>query len=550
MKSPINIIGSGSKLFGEIKKLSLDEFREYRTSEIFENLNVINDNETYIVFSLLDEFQMDLLFSRTKGSFIFVGSCSALYEYPSLYKYSKIKFTQLNTIKKYNDLRFKYILFGDFRYNNKLKGLTYQSNKNELWDYVSAADKHEEIVIPAYVIKGNPTKMSNVASAIESYLPFFSTIIIKYLTNWSYGYSNPQLSKARNNVILGAGLCADAVYKSVKLATVYANSANHNHSRLTSTWRADPVISNKGRHGLSRYYHGVTPTYAIELYKPLLWRLYNIHLPDELWDASTNSYFVPKKVPRPELSINYKLDKFDLGLSKPSQNIFLCLSVIGNLNFINKNIKNINCNVSDDIIFKIGNIDNRDYKKYCEVFFKKSDGVSVFPAIVADDYLVTFRPVMIKSVNINFIDLIKNFAQFSPTGIVEKILVSIYLKFGILVLKPKSWDLYIQLNVENAYKFDNGEISENSELDEIIKRKKFAISRSLADKFGSFKDQFFIKNVISGIHLGYDRKILDEIPKNIYVLDTSLNDRPGQHPTIVSAINSFRIAENAQHSPS
>ena len=36
----------------------------------------------------------------------------------------------------------------------------------------------------------------------------------------------------------------------------------------------------------------------------------------------------------------------------------------------------------------------------------------------------------------------------------------------------------------------------------------------------------------NGIHLGYDRSLLDCVPDNISVIDTSLNEMPGAHPTI------------------
>ena len=39
-------------------------------------------------------------------------------------------------------------------------------------------------------------------------------------------------------------------------------------------------------------------------------------------------------------------------------------------------------------------------------------------------------------------------------------------------------------------------------------------------------------DVMSGIHLGYDRKLLSGLPPGVHVLDTSLNPEPGQHPTV------------------
>ena len=71
---------------------------------------------------------------------------------------------------------------------------------------------------------------------------------------------------------------------------------------------------------------------------------------------------------------------------------------------------------------------------------------------------------------------------------------------------------------------------------------EIAVKKIFSLGFRSFKHD--VGDLMSGIHLGYDRKILKNIPNNIVILDTSLNQIPGSHPTIESYCKSYNMAKS------
>jgi hypothetical protein len=195
MSKKINIVGSGSKLYKSVK-LSKEVViaNEYRTSEVLHNKNLIRDGEVYIVFSLLTHVQLQDLFKETKSIVVIIGSCSALSKIANRFRYSKLKKNQLDFVVNNKKTNLKCVLFGDFKLEKERQGLKYTSYKNTFWSDILEAVKSNNKVIEAYKITGKSTLVFHLLSTFDRFLSPVSTLLIKRLTNYNYGYSNPALS--------------------------------------------------------------------------------------------------------------------------------------------------------------------------------------------------------------------------------------------------------------------------------------------------------------------------------------------------------------------
>ena len=344
------------------------------------------------------------------------------------------------------------------------------------------------------------------------------------------------------NIILGDGLCAYGASLALNNYEVYASKISTLHKKIKSSFRPDPIISNISSKGLSNYYHGVTPSnifFNYDYKEPL--EKIGFKKPSNK-NLIKSSYFVPRSIPRPKIGKTKDIQNFDLE-SNSNENLFVCLSVVGNLIIFSK-FANINeIDVSDDIVFKIGNISCADYSKLFDSPILDNQG-AYFPTIEFKEGFVSFRPVFLKETHLNFIDLRDDFMKNKdPISFLEKSLKAFYLRYGIKFLKVKYWECYVQKNIKSNYVFRNGELFETKNTFKDLER----IFKHLIGKIQSKGLRVFdekISNISSGIHLGYDRNILNEISSNINFLDTSLNPNPGLHPSIISFCESYILSKN------
>jgi len=159
------------------------------------NKSLIKDNEIYIVFSLLTGIQLQYLFEDTMSKVIIIGSCSALSSIASRFRYSRLNKEQLNFIINNKKNNLKYILFGDFKIEKERKGLQYISYIDSFWSDILGAVKSNDKVIESYSVTGKDNAIFRVLSIFDSFFSPVSTLLIKKITNYNYGYSNPILSR-------------------------------------------------------------------------------------------------------------------------------------------------------------------------------------------------------------------------------------------------------------------------------------------------------------------------------------------------------------------
>lgn len=530
------IIGKGSKLYQSIKK---GDVVELSTRDFFEKEFKAFDHQTIIVFSLLNVDAIDRLLKNSNGIILIIGSCAAISGLSKRFNYSKLKESQLNYVKKLNNTRLKYLTFGEF-YPTQRKGLYFFSDVNYFWEFCEKALKSDKNILNFFSIEGKVSKFSNIFTIIEKFSAPFLTLVIKLFTNFTYGYSNAAFMRDEKKVaILGSGICAYAVNKIWKKADCFSEKSNKPHIKLDSRWRPDPIIANNGKGGLSMYYHGVTPTITINNKLNII-PLEIIKMNDRVPKNMTDSYFVPRFTPRPKIKTVKDINNFKESKSKDIT--YLCLSVIGNINFLIEKNYISRVQVSDDIVYKIGTVSEKSYNKLIKknVITKKG---SYFPIINLKNGHINFRPVFFKKISINFIDISNDlFRDLSFSSLIEKILRSLYMRFGFIFLKPKYWECYVQQNLKDAYTVTKEKIKENDVTEEINYFVKNAMNELIDQGFSDFK--LDVGDFMSGIHLGYDRKILKKIPKKYRVFDTSLNDYPGSHPTIYSFCKSYNVAKS------
>jgi hypothetical protein len=339
--------------------------------------------------------------------------------------------------------------------------------------------------------------------------------------------------------IFGAGLAAYAVKLALPTSKVFANKAVCKHFKINSEWRENPIIYNLSTHGLSGYYHGVTPInlfYKSENKTPL--NYLNIWFPTNKIKIH-HGYFVPLKVPRPKIDDFESFKSIDF---KNTEIIFLCLSVIGNLQYLIEKGYLADAIVGDDLVYKIGTISTGDYLKVLKNKAIRVKTGSVFPVLKFKRKVISFRPIFIKETNLNFIDLNKNFSvkNISFIDFIEKILSALYLRFGLVFFPIKKWACYVQDYIDNAYTINATNVKETEFLKKNYEKSKNETMEFLRKKFDNFieEDGF----IISGIHLRYDRSILNGIPSNIHLIDNSLSLSYGEHPTIEMFCNAYNYA--------
>ena len=530
------IIGKGSKLYQSIRR---SDDHEFSTKEFLENNFEAHNNQTIIVFSLLDLNGIERIINNSNGIILIVGSCASISGFHNKFKYSKIKRNQLNVVKNNPLNRIKYLIFGEF-YPKQKNGLTFFSDINSFWDNCNKASRSHQKVFDFYKVIGEETAISKFLLSFEKLGAPFTTFPIKFLTNYTYGYNNGAYISSKKEInILGSGMCAYAAKNVWKNSNCYSEKKFMPHKRIKSNWRPDPIISNKGIGGLSFHYHGVTPTSVINDKKNME-PLSILNLNERQAFTVTESYFVPRYTPRPR--IKKLLDISEFKTQSKSEIIYLCLSVVGNLNYLINRDYIDQVDISDDIVYKIGSVSDKEVKDILSKNHITKKG-AYFPILQIKNGHINFRPVFFKKTSINFIDIGKDFFKdLSPIVIIEKVLKAIYMRYGLIFLKPKYWECYIQQNIKGAYTIKKNAIIENDVKDIINDYIDAAHEKIISEGFNNFI--LDIGDFMSGIHLGYDRTILKTVPQKYRVFDTSLNDNPGSHPTILAFCKSYTMAQH------
>jgi hypothetical protein len=239
--------------------------------------------------------------------------------------------------------------------------------------------------------------------------------------------------------------------------------------------------------------------------------------------------FVPAAVPRPWVRPVGSLEGFDLHRVGDAS-VYMCLSVIGNLQllivsgYINETF------VSDDIVFRIGSVSVEEGLGMMPPSRRVSSGV-FHPILRFPGGQVGLRPQFFRDAAINFIDPKRNFLSVDPRDLTEKVLRGAYLRYGLSLLQPRRWDVYVQRNFAHAYTVSREGVAESPKLKTMFEEAvEEEMQRMMQLGLTTFRRG--LGDVMSGIHLGYDRKILSGLPPRVHVLDTSLNPEPGQHPTV------------------
>jgi hypothetical protein len=191
----IVIIGKGSKLYQNY--LSLSNAKEYSTVDFQKPNFSAMDFELVIVFSLLTATDLDRLSERTNGTVIIVGSCAAISSVSFRFGYSRFKRSQLQFVESSCVTRFKYLIFGEFS-PSKRSGLIFRSDIGSFWSDIACASSSDERVIRCFYVDGNSTFISNILSCIDHIFAPISSLVIKYVTSFSYGYSNAKNIKKRS----------------------------------------------------------------------------------------------------------------------------------------------------------------------------------------------------------------------------------------------------------------------------------------------------------------------------------------------------------------
>ena len=335
------------------------------------------------------------------------------------------------------------------------------------------------------------------------------------------------ISQTNTTALFGAGMAAQAILD----AGIYVDNQfelsgkRRNFIEIELFEGLKCSIARQGDNGLSAKYHGVTPSDVITD-KQNLKPLRNLKIFCENESLGDYGYFVPKLVPRPAKGNPKYISQDNLVDSLHDQNYF-CMSVVGNLSNLQKlGYIDGSVNISDDVIFKLGDIGCEKI----EVFPIHNKSGTFFPAIYMKNSMVYYRPVYLKEVEIDFSKRLLDMKSMNIKLFLEKILCSLFLKYGVHLIKPIKWEVYAQHNLAVAYMLDKNGIHPNVYAQQELysaRSELFEATRKIHPSLRKSKFRFF-----NGIHLSYDRKVLQNTPSNIQVLDTSLCRSKGYHPTI------------------
>jgi hypothetical protein len=346
----------------------------------------------------------------------------------------------------------------------------------------------------------------------------------------------------RSPIVLGSGLCASAAASALRRAVVLSPLGRRPHTRVDSEWRTPAVVTNLGSGGLSQYYHGVMPAAVLtdEKNQPglRLLGLADMTVPQGDWN------FVATKVPRPWVRPDASIDGFDLGQVGDTP-VFMCLSVIGNLQLLVAEGYLKEARVSDDVVFKLGTVSLEEGARLLPPLQRGPRG-TFHPILRFPGGQVGLRPKFFRDTTINFIDPRQNFLSIDPRDLAEKSLRALYLRYGLYPLKASGWDVYVQRSFPHAYTVSRDGVAESRDLKSLFEAVvEEEIERMMQIGFTTFRH--ILGDVMSGIHLGYDRNLLNVLPPRFHVLDTSLNPEPGQHSTVRTFCIAHALASSVDH---
>jgi hypothetical protein len=251
--------------------------------------------------------------------------------------------------------------------------------------------------------------------------------------------------------------------------------------------------------------------------------------------------FVATKVPRPWVRPDSSLDGFDMGKVGDTP-VFMCLSVIGNLQLLIAEGYLKEAHVSDDIVFKLGSLSLEEGASLLPPLQRVPRG-AFHPILSFPGGQVALRPRFFRDTTINFIDPKHNFLSADPRDLAEKALRALYLRYGLYPLRATGWDVYVQRNFPHAYTVSRDGVVEFRDLKGLFEEVVEAETERMR-QIGFTTFRYSLGDVMSGIHLGYDRTLLNGLPPSLHVLDTSLNPEPGQHPTVCTFCIAHAIASS------
>ncbi len=184
------VLGSGAKLYKSVEPFALERVsRTWRTADLFSNKFKVKSEEITVVFSVLEPSDLEMLFRKTTGIVLVVGSCAALSPVRHRFRYSRLKRNQLDAVLVAGDARIKYVCFGDFFLKERL-GLSFATECSEFWDICDYAVSTPAQVILGYDVVGKRNGISRVLTCADMLFAPASTVLIKKLTRYSYGYNN------------------------------------------------------------------------------------------------------------------------------------------------------------------------------------------------------------------------------------------------------------------------------------------------------------------------------------------------------------------------
>lgn len=331
----------------------------------------------------------------------------------------------------------------------------------------------------------------------------------------------------KTSALFGAGMAAQAVFDT--------NTCIDRHWDLpgvpTDFERIEllpgilSVVAREGDSGLSKKYHGVTPSDVVTnpAYQNALEEI-KLFVRDP--SIAEYGYFVPKFVPRPRNLTPTTLTDKNFK-NKLSETNYFCMSVTGNLlrlqslGYIKQTVK-----IGDDVIVKLGTVDARDIS--VQPIYKKNG--TFFPSLYLEGSMIYFRPVYFDEVDLDFSKSFLSAETINPRHLIEKILCSIFLKFGRHLVTPRRWEIFSQHHLNDAYTLESSMLKPSGSAKATLETKHSELSNYVSSIYSTFKKS--PPNYFNGIHLSYDRSILENVPSNIHVLDTSLSRGNGYHPTI------------------
>ena len=340
--------------------------------------------------------------------------------------------------------------------------------------------------------------------------------------------------------VLGAGLCADAVTRRLPNAGVsLLGTSTKRLFSLECDWMQSPILYSKQRKGLSSYYHGIAPLCI---------------LTDKRWISCRKEYNLPTISPEKVRSKDLTFVKFFPIRSRIKQfryesidnidlsdNIHLCLSVVGNLQFlISKSLLPQQVFVGDHLVVKIGRISFEELTSYFGHSFSiLTRSGTLFKHIdIANSARLFFRPNLRLS-HKNFANSIPQLGKFFISLDPRKLISGTYNKLGYPRLRC-SYEVFAQIPVDSLYILTKDRIKHSSDAKAKAYNHIDKVIELCTCRFATFFPyKACSENILPGIHLHYHRRILNDVPSNIRVFDNSLVEDRLMHPAVISAFNAY-----------